>query len=426
MTVATFDVVQGGAKRVYDTVIHNLLPKSAVCVNRASWEKGTRSIGEAYQIPICVIPPNGFTFAGSTGTATTTLKAGRPMKIVQAAVTPFEMDLREQTLWKNISRMAEQGLGAVDSYFGELMKNMKLAAMNRLEATTLLGQNGVGVVESCTGGSTTATVVITAASWRPGFWWAMGQGSTYDSFTSTTLNNSSGPLILATITTSTRTLTFTCTGTATSECAAADVLYFEGSYDGTNYFEQPGLLVQAANTSGTSLGVSATTYQNWAGNTKSIGGVLSFDVVEDLCGELRDRGCADAISIMVANKNYGGLSSELRSMRIIDSSYQPSKQKTGQRSMGFETPEIGEIEVVIHPFMAWGDVYLQQDQQVARVGSADIGFGVPGLPNNGKEQFLRNVQDGNYAELIMYTDQCAANKRPNFSYKGTGVTQTGT
>lgn len=426
MTVATFDNVQGGAKRVYDTVIHNLLPKSAVCVTRASWEKGTRSIGESYQIPICVIPPNGFTFAGSTGTTTSTLKAGRPMKIVQAAVTPFEMDLREQTLWKNISRMAEQGLGAVDSYFGELMKNMKLAAMNRLEATTLLGQNGVGVVESCTGGSTTATVVITAASWRPGFWWAMGQGSTYDSFTSTALNNASGPLILATITTSTRTLTFTCTGTATSECAAADVLYFEGAWDGTTFSEQPGLLVQAANTSGTSLGISATIYQNWAGNTKSIGGVASFDIVEDLCGELRDRGCADAISIMVANKNYGGLSSEMRSMRVIDSSYQPSKQKSGQRSIGFESPEIGELEVVIHPFMAWGDIYLQQDAQIARVGSADIGFGVPGLPNNGKEQFLRNVQDGNYAELIMYTDQCIANKRPNFAYKGTGVTQTGT
>lgn len=426
MTVATFDVVSGGAKRVYDNVIHNLLPKSAVCVNRASWEKGTRSIGEAYQIPVCVVPPNGFTFAGSTGTATTTLLAGRPMKIVQAAVTPFEMDLREQTLWKNISRMAEQGLGAVDSYFGELMKNMKLAAMNRLEATTLLGQNGLGTIESAAGGSTTLTAVVTAATWRPGFWWAMGPGSTYDSFTSTTKNNSNAALILTGITTSTRTLTFTANSPATSECAAGDVLYFEGAWDGTTYAEQPGLLVQAANTTGTSLGISGATYPNWSGNTKSVAGPLSFDIVEDLCGELRDRGCADAISVMVANKNYGSLAAELRSMRIIDSSYAPAKQKAGQRSIGFETPEIGELEVVIHPYMAWGDLYMQQDQQIARVGSADIGFGVPGLPNNGKEQFLRNITDTNAAELIMYTDQCVANKRPNFSYKGTGVTQTGT
>lgn len=426
MAVATFDQVQGGAKRVYDTVIHNLLPKSAVCVNRASWEKGSRSIGESYQIPVCVVPPNGFTMAGSSGTATTTLLTGRPMKIVQAAVTPFEMDLREQTLWKNVSRMSEQGIGAIESYFGELMKNMKLAAMNRLEATTLLGQNGVGVVESSSGASTTATVVITAASWRPGFWWAMGQGATFDAFTGTTKNNASGPLILQTITTSTRTLTFTNTGTATSEVTAADVLYFEGSYDGTTFYEQPGLLVQGGNTSGTSLGISATTYPNWAGNSKSIGGVLTFDIVEDLCGELRDRGCSDALTVMVANKNYGSLAAELRAMRIIDSSYSPSKQKAGQRSIGFETPEIGELEVAIHPFMAWGDVYIQQDQQIARVGSADVGFGVPGLPNNGKEQFLRNIADTNAVELIMYTDQCVANKRPNFSYRATGVTQTGT
>lgn len=426
MTVATFDVVQGGAKRVYDNVIHNLLPKSAVCINRASWEKGTRSNGESYQIPVCVVPPNGFTMAGSAGTATTTLKTGRPMKIVQASVSPFEMDLREQTLWVNLSRMAQAGVGAVDSYFGEVMKNMKLAAMNRLEATTLLGQHGVGVVESCTGGSTTATVVITAATWRPGFWWAMGPGATFDSFTTTTKNNSSGPLILTGITTSTRTLTFTNTGTATSECAAADVLYFEGSYDGTTYYEQPGLLEQAENTTGTSLGISGTTYPNWQGNTKSVGGVLSFDVVEDLCGELRDRGCSDSLSVMVANKNYSSLASELRAMRVIDSSYQPSKQKAGQRSIGFETPEMGELEVVIHPFMAWGEAYIQQDQQIARVGSADIGFGVPGLPNNGKEQFLRNIADTNAVELIMYTDQCVANKRPNFSYLATGITQTGT
>lgn len=430
MAVATFDIVSGGAKRVYDKVIHNLLPKSAVCVNRASWETGTRSIGEAYQIPVCVVPPNGFTFAGSAGTATTTLKAGRPMKIVQAQVVPFEMDLREQTLWKNLSRMSAQGEGVIESHFGEMMKNMKLSAMNRLEATTLLGQNGVGVVESSSGGSTTATVIITAASWRPGFWWAMGPGATFDAYTSSTLNNASGPLILATITTSTRTLTFTCTGTATSEVTAGDVLYFEGSTtDPTSssaWSEQPGLLAQGANTSGTSLGLSAATYINWAGNTKAISGVLTFDVIEDLCGELRDRGCSDKLSIYVANKNYASIAAELRSMRILDSSYSPQKNKAGQRSVEFETPEIGEIEVVIHPFMAWGDAYIQQDDQVARVGSADIGFGVPGLPNNGKEQFLRNIADTNAVELIMYTDQCVANKRPNFAYKATGITQTGT
>jgi hypothetical protein len=411
--------------REYSQVIDSIIPSAK------NFRQEQRSDGSvtAHFLPDTKYRVSAQTFNDNRGVLCSVgeyVQIKRLQKSAQHQRVQSEMDLREQTLWKNVSRMAEQGLGAVESYFGELMKNMKLAAMNRLEATTLLGQNGVGVVESSSGASTTATVVITAASWRPGFWWAMGQGATFDAYTGTTKNNSSGPLILSTITTSTRTLTFTNTGTATSEVTAADVLYFEGSYDGTTYYEQPGLLVQAANTSGTSLGISATTYQNWAGNSKSIGGVLSFDIVEDLCGELRDRGCADALTVMVANKNYGSLAAELRAMRIIDSSYSPAKQKAGQRSIGFETPEIGELEVAIHPFMAWGDVYIQQDQQIARVGSADIGFGVPGLPNNGKEQFLRNIADTNAVELIMYTDQCVANKRPNFSYKATGVTQTGT
>src|SRR5690606_24019115 len=136
----TFDQVEGLAKRVYDKTVHNLLPSSSVITRRSSWDEGTRNIGESYQVSVILRPPNGFTHAGSTGASRTALKPGRPMVVKQASVVPFEIDLREPVIWMVLSRLMQQGEGAVSGFFGELQKAMKVSAANRLEVNILKGQ----------------------------------------------------------------------------------------------------------------------------------------------------------------------------------------------------------------------------------------------------------------------------------------------
>lgn len=419
----TFAEINGLAKRVYDkSGLQKFRPPTSIITSRIGWDKGTRNIGEAYQVPIVVRPPNGHTYSGSAGGANT-LKQARNMVIKQATITPFEYELREQASFAALSRAAQEGEGSFAQLAGTMMKAMKESAGNRLEMSILLGQRTYGEVEQVTdNGDSTADIKITAATWRPGLWWTMGEGATLDSFTSTTKNNASGPIILAGVKSASRTITVTWTGTLGSEIAAGDNLYPEGAYDGTTWYEMPGLIAQARHTSGVGpIGLNATTYSQIKGNTKDVAGPLTFDVMEEACGELRDRGVATKLSFYCANKRFSQLLSELKSMRIIDQSYNPQKQKTGYKSAEFVTPDIGEVELINHPFLAWGEFLLQDETEIGRVGSSDIRFGVPGI--DGEDcPVWEKVANTTAAEVILFADQCVINKRPSHAMHGTGIT----
>jgi hypothetical protein len=366
-------------------------------------------------------PPNGFTYPGSAG-AVTTLKVARNMVIKQAEITPFEIDLREQIVYTALSRAKNEGEGAFASMVSTLFKGMKIAGSNRLEAAILLGQSNLGVIELVTDlGGNLADLTITAATWAPGLWWAVGQEATLDAFTSTIKNNGSGPLIIKGLTAASRKVRVSYTGTLVSEITAGDTLWFEGAWDGTTYFEMPGVIAQASNVSGTSLGLSAATYPNWAGNTYSVTGNISSDVVEDACSSLRDRGIASMLSFYIGNKGFSVLMNELKQLRLIDSSYNPEKGKTGFKSVQYYSPNIGDIEVINHPFMKQGDALLQVDDECARVGSSDITFGVPGMPS---EELFRLVDGSNAVEFQMFTDQAVINKKPSSAMYLSGITYT--
>lgn len=418
LTVAQANGIQ---KRVYDkSGLQNSLPGTSILQRKIGWEKGSRNVGESYQVGVVLQPPNGFTYSGSAG-GITTLKQARNMIMKQASIVPFELDLREQLAWALLSRAAEAGEGAMAQITGEVLKAMKFSSANRLELQILNGQRSLGTVDVVTDlGGNLATVSITAATWRPGLWWAVGTNSTFDSFTSTTLNNGTGPLILKALDIPNKTLTFQYSGAIATECASGDVLYFEGAWDGTTYNECPGLIAQASNTSGTSLGLSASTYPNWAGNTYAVSGPLNWEVFEDAISQLRDRKPEGTLTGYVANKRYAALVNELKAMRVIDSSYNPAKGKTGYRSIAFDTEKYGEIELINHPFMSQSEFLLNNDDDCARVGSSDLTFGVPGSGIDAP--VWERVANSNAAEVVLFSDQCVVNKKPSGAMLGTGIT----
>jgi hypothetical protein len=281
----------------------------------------------------------------------------------------------------------------------------------------LHGQRGYGTIESVAdAGSSQVNVVITAATWSAGLWWAMGEGSTWDAFTSTTKNNGDGVLILAGITTSTRTLKFTHSGTFSDNVAAGDVIYPEGSYDGTTHTDMPGLLSQSGNTSGTSLGLSATTYSNWRGNTYSVGGPLSHGIIEDAASQLRDRGAGGRIVALLSNKRFSQVAMEVSQLRVIDSSN--PNVKLGVKSVTYQTVDIGDIELINHPMMKDGEVLLLPIDDCERVGSSDVTTHLPGR----KDEFFRFLDGYNAVEFQAFSDQAVINKRPNHATLGTGIT----
>ncbi len=410
--------VQGLFKKLYGG-LEDLRPASAILQRRIDFN-GRKRVGESYNVAVCLSPPNGFTYAGSSGEVKQ-LKAARNAVIRQATLTPYEMDLREQIAFTVLSRAADEGEGAFKDATSEVMQAMMTSASNRVEGSMLHGQRGYGTVDTSGVtdlGGNLATVQITAGTWAPGLWYAYGENSTWDAFTSTTKNNGSGALILKGVDGDTRKLTFQYSGTVASEVTDGDILYPEGAYDGTTHADMPGLLGQASNTSGLSLGLSAATYTNWKGNTSAVSGPLSHGVLEKGIARLRDRGCKARLTAYVANKRYSELALELSALRILDNSYKPTNEEQGIESFAYRSPDVGRVEVVNHPFMKEGEVLIQPDGNCERVGSSDVTNRLPGAG----EDISTFLPDYNAMQVGAFSDQACINKRPNWSYLFTSVT----
>jgi hypothetical protein len=209
----TFDEVSGLGKKVYDSSgVADYQPSCAIITQDAPWTDMART-GESYSMSVVVSPPNGFTYAGSAG-GSNALKAARNMVVKQAEITPFELDLREQVTFAALSRLVGENKSSFANLQTTMQKAMKKSAAIRLECAGLRGQRSLGTVEAVTDlGSSQMDITITAATWAPGLWWALGNNATLDSFTSTTKNNGSGPLILKGITRASRKIKVTHSGT---------------------------------------------------------------------------------------------------------------------------------------------------------------------------------------------------------------------
>lgn len=422
MAEVTFEQANGLAKTVYDDGgVRDFLPKSSILLRDVPF-KATAKLGDTYKYPVVVKPPNGVTYGGSAG-GTTTLKTPRNMVIKQAEISPYEMVLREQTAWAALSRLAGESKAAFAKLQTTMQMAMKKSLSNRLECNALLGQRPLGVVD--TGGvtdlgSNLATIQFTAASWRPGLWNALDVDTTLDAFTSTTKNNATGALIVKGIDRANRKITVLYSGTVADEVDPDDVIYFEGAWDGTTYSEAPGFMKQAEHVSGAGpTGINVSTYPSFQGNTEDVGGQFSTEVAEGLAGVLRDRGAEGTIKCFLANKTFGEIANEVRANNAIQIAYNSNRQKFGQQSFIQESKDVGPIEYINHPFMAWGEAFLLDTDDCIRGGSSDI---TPTLPGTDGEKLWMLVNGSTLAELLLYSDQFPLLLAPAHALVATGIT----
>jgi hypothetical protein len=420
MSEVTFDEVSGLAKKVYDSSgVADYQPSCAIITQDAPWTDMART-GESYSMSVVVSPPNGFTYAGSAG-GSNALKAARNMVVKQAEITPFELDLREQVTFAALSRLVGENKSSFANLQTTMQKAMKKSAAIRLECAGLRGQRSLGTVEAVTDlGSSQMDITITAATWAPGLWWALGNNATLDSFTSTTKNNGSGPLILKGITRASRKIKVTHSGTYSDQVAVGDTLWFEGAWDGTTFYEMPGAMTQAAHISGVGpVGLNVTTYPSFQGNTYDVAGGFSSEVAEDMAGQLRDRGAEGAVRCYLPNLTYGEIANELKANQAIGISYNPQRQKFGQASFTQESKDVGPIEYVNHPFLQWGEAFMAPEGAFIRGGSSDI---VPYLPGTDREKLWRLVEGYTLCETLLFSDQFLLVKAPPHCLVATGIT----
>lgn len=423
MAAATWATADGAAKRVYDQAVKIAQPAISIIKKRNPIDMSIKRISEGYQLGVLVQPPNGVTYIGSSPTKTTLLP-GRPMVIEQAQALSYEMDMQEETPWAVFSRLGDDQ-AAIDNYYLLLETAMLRVGNTRHEASLLFGQTSIGTVESVGGSASAGTILVTAATWRSGLFWALGPGATMDAFTSTTKNNSTAAIVLVGVSSTARTLNITCGGTIGSEIAAGDTLWLEGTWDGTTFYDMPGLVGQAANVSGTSMGLSAASFPNWAGNTDSVGGPMTTDVAEVYFGNLRNRSQEGKLTAYMPETVWRQFLEEVQGMRYIDQSYAPTMQKVGNQDIAYTTQRFKDVEFVLHSMLRDTEMLIQKDEACVRVGSRDVEFGIPirlgGQPDQPGAPVLL-ITGTNAGVSYVSSDAGILNREPSCSYSLTGIT----
>lgn len=423
MASSSWSTAAGDAKRVYESSVKSAQPACSIIKTRNPIDGSIKRISEGYQMGVLVVPPNSVTYIGSSPTKTTLL-TGRPMVVAQAQALTYEKDMHEEIPWSTFTRL-DGDQAAIDDYFLLLETAMMRVGNTREEISLLLGQQSLGTVDSVGGSASAGTITFTAATWRGGLFWALGPGATMDAFTSTTKNNATAAIVLVGVSQSTAyTINITCGGTIGSEIAAGDTIWLEGSWDGTTYYDMPGLVAQAANTTGQSMGISATTYPNWAGNTASVGGPMTPDVLEAYFGVLRNRDQDGKLTAYMPETVWRQIFEYVQALRYLDSSYSAGDQKIGNEGITYTTSRFKNVELVLHPLLKDTEMLIQKDEAVVRVGSRDVDFGVPVRMSANPAAVAEGVlmiTGTNAAEAFVTSDTGILNRQPSASYSLTGI-----
>lgn len=404
-----FKDVFGGMQdvRVGCSVLQKLFP----------FTEGQR-VGDQYIEMVEVKMPQGLTYTGAA-TSVTALNAAVNGAWVQASASSYETILREQVQYKVFTQARSSGKTSYVAGAEAVATGMNRSLSNRLELALLRGQYGLGEIESIDDQTTYANVTITADTWCPSLWYAL-LGGYVDSMTGTTKNNT-GTLLVDLVTNSTRTIKLTASGTVANDLTVGDILFPKGSH-GATPTDFAGLIQQAKNTSSSMLGISPTTYPNWAGNTASVGGPISWRVLEDNLHIVRSRASEVAADgwYAFAGRAYGALAAETAEAGRFTLDNNSRAVKAGLKAINYNTFELGDIELVFHPFMSDGHILLIPKNSVKRIGASDIAFGVPG--EDGERKLFTLVAGYNAIELQAIYDQAIMLLKPSCAHLLTGIT----
>lgn len=408
----TFATLNGMFKTVYADKLLELVPDYAILQNLVDFVSADKETGNYYAQPVVLTQENGFTYIGedTAGTTASTLGDAIAGASKEAQVYGSQLVLRSQLSYGALARASKAGEKAFKRVSAWKVEDMNNSMRKRLEIAMLYGQSGLGTVLT----NTTGALVLTEASWAGGIWSGL-EGAQLEAFTGITSSETqhNGTLTISAVDHSTRTVTVTGTSSAV---VANDVLYFKGARTTTAFKEMAGLHKILSNT-GVLFNISATTYSLWKGTTASSVGQISFAKVQDALAKAVNKGLMGKVLCLVSPRAWSVLNADQAALRVYDSSYGKAQFENGAEALTFYGPN-GKIEVRSHPFMKDGDFMCLPMDNLIRVGSTDLTFGVPGMD----EEFFQFVPAVAAVELQCFCDQAIFLEKPAQGIYGSGLT----
>lgn len=334
-----------------------------------------KMVGRNFIFPVQVGDEQGIT-ANNDGTAYT-LNASQSFETQEASVQGTEISVVGQISNKAITsgRTDQQSFGNV---LAQKVERLMESHAKYAEYQMLYGNIGARVTSYTAGTSTTGTVTIPAASWSPAFW--NGSRSMRIQFyanDNTTLISAGADSIFTVTTVDFVNRQIGVSGTATGITALAAATYTGGGLfvyrNGAKDREMRGLDLIATTSSGVQFGINSGTYEVWRANNVTTTGALNFTKILEATELAASRGAMGRkMKAYLPIKQWNTLSADQASLVRLQN--KTKKVETGLDLDGglvFHTA-VGTLEMVPHPMVRNGDVFIIDPKVIKRVGSQEI------------------------------------------------------
>ena len=403
---ANLDTLNGLVKETYADNVHQMIPIQSKLQNLIKFGAREKMPGNYYNQPLALQLEHGVTYADDSDGAFA-LNDAVSSVVRHARVKGAQMLLRSVIAYDLLAAAPAKGQRAFENATKYIVQAMAESMSKKLEVSLMYGQNNIGVVKA--GSISGSSFAIVDAEWAPGVF--TGSKDMNIEVFSPDFTVSRGVFKIASVNFDTKAITAT---TSVSAVQDLDVILPAGA----NGKEAAGLHKILSNT-GTLFDISATQYELWKGNIENVGGDLTFDVLIKKMSRPVEKGLESDTICIVNPKTWASLMKDQAALRRFDSSFSTKKLENGTMAIEF-FHQAGKIEVHSSIYCKEGYGYVIAVEDFLRIGSTDVTFSLPGLPDN----FLTIAPNNAGYELRCYSNQAMFCKSIGRTLLLTGITHS--
>ena len=370
--MATTNTLDSLFKAVFGDGSIKAVPDFAKIMKDVPYSKREK-LGDEYQLPVLLQHEHGFSY-GAAGASDFSLNAAVAGYVGKAKIKGAMIVLRSRLSYEDVFKASEAGAAAFEAATSLVVDNMQRSFAKRQELAFLYGQRGIGKVS----GNSSGVLTIYDAHWAPGIWSGM-KDCILEAFNGVTGTDTQhdGDLTISAVSFSAKTVTVT--GTSTS-VVADDHLFFKGARTATAFSECAGL-DKIYNNTGTLFNISASSYELWKANVRSVSGPISMLEVLNGITDAVNMGLMEKAKAYVPTKRWNTLNSDQAALRRYGA--QSRTAENGSEAIAYYSTN-GKTEIEAHPFVKEGDSFIvpNPSKRLVRVGASDITFRRPGMQDN--------------------------------------------
>jgi len=401
-----FTTANALAKEVYsDNGYEQMVPFTDLLAKDFPFDEQD-SPGDSFRYPVEVSGAGGFGYGGQQSDVLTLPTSISPV-YQKALVRPYLYGFAQQIgygLFSQLGKIKSKSRQKKAFVSGTelLMKSSKEAASFQREMGLLYGQAtavGIGVFTGTVvsgGGTGTVVWAISAATWNSTIMYKA-------------LNNTLATVTLSSITPASRYVTLTGNATDLAAITATDALHIEGSIANNIY----GLHQALANSTGTYLGISATTYPQWASNQYNFASNrLTVQRLGDMVNYVTRRGQLGELTLYCNRSSASDLQQSISGQIILNNNPASFDNDLMRITAGGR-----KVVVKVHDYCMPGYCYLVPSKGCCvRPGPVDLSMQDPAT-----DEYFQSLPGNLGVEMKVWGNQALVVKNPAHCCQGYGI-----